>query len=103
WTATAGKDPLFAAVDGMNCPNLAPGDPRSHSQLLERGLFRVALPWPPQRADGTRIDPEFTIDGVRDPWPTRSTRPTRTSASVRSSARTACPRLSIRRRAGRRA
>jgi len=67
WIATGGKDPLFAAVDGMNCPNLPPGDPRSHSQLLERGLFRVALPWPPQRADGTRIDPEFTIDVVRDP------------------------------------
>ena len=67
WTATGGKDPLFAAVDGMNCPNLPPDGPRSHSQLLERGLFRVALPWPPQRADGTRIDPEFTIDVVRDP------------------------------------
>jgi hypothetical protein len=67
WTATGGKDPLFAAVDGMNCPTLPPGDPRSHSQLLERGLFRVALPWPPQRPDGTRLDPEFTIDVVRDP------------------------------------
>ena len=22
WEATRGKDPLFAAVDGMNCPNL---------------------------------------------------------------------------------
>ncbi len=67
WTATGGNDPLFAAVDGMNCPNLPAGDPRSHSQLLERGLFRIALPWPPQRPDGTRIDPEFTIDVVRDP------------------------------------
>src|SRR3954463_7002176 len=118
WTASGGRDPLFAAVDGMNCPNLPPDDPRSHSQLLERGLFRIALPWPPQRSDGTRIDPEFTIDVVRDPsacntdpryglnsptptisvyrrpvrWRTRSTRRTRTSASVRSSARTACPR-----------
>jgi hypothetical protein len=67
WTATAGKDPLFAAVDGMNCPTLPAGDPRSHSQLLDRGLFRIALPWPPQRSDGTRIDPEFTIEVVRDP------------------------------------
>ena len=67
WSATGGKDPLFAAVDGMNCPNLPPDDPRSHSQLLERGLFRIALPWPPQRPDGTRIDPEFTIEVVRDP------------------------------------
>src|SRR3954468_3551302 len=67
WQATGGKDPLFAAVDGMNCPNLPPDDPRSHSLLLERGLVRVSLPWPPRRADGTVIDPEFTIEVVRDP------------------------------------
>jgi hypothetical protein len=67
WTATRGHDPLFAAVDGMNCPNLPPDDPQSHSLLLERGLFRIALPWPPIRADGTSIDPEFTIEVVRDP------------------------------------
>jgi len=67
WEATAGKDPLFAAVDGMNCPHLPPGDPQSHSLLLERGLIRVALPWPPSNPDGTRIDPEFTIEVVRDP------------------------------------
>jgi hypothetical protein len=67
WTVTGGKDPLFAAVDGMNCPNLPPDDPRSHSQLLDRGLFRIALPWPPERPDGTRIDPEFTVEVVRDP------------------------------------
>ena len=67
WAATGGKDPLFAAVDGMNCPSLPQDDPRSHSLLLERGLFRIALPWPPQRGDGTRIEPEFTIEVVRDP------------------------------------
>jgi hypothetical protein len=67
WTATGGKDPLFAGVDGMNCPNLEPADPKSHSLLLDRGLFRIALPWPPVRSDGTRVDPEFTIEIVRDP------------------------------------
>ena len=67
WEATGGTDPPFAAVDGMNCPHLPPGDPRSHSLLLERGLIRVALPWPPRNPDGIRIDPEFTIDVVRDP------------------------------------
>ncbi|HVY81345.1 MAG TPA: hypothetical protein VG994_10225 [Steroidobacteraceae bacterium] len=67
WQASGGKDPLFAPVDGMNCPNLPPEDPRSHSLLLERGLFRIALPWPPKRPDGTPIDPEFTIEVVRDP------------------------------------
>ena len=67
WTATGGTDPLFAAVDGMNCPNLPAADARSHSLLLERGLFRIALPWPPTRVDGTPIEPEFTIEVVRDP------------------------------------
>jgi hypothetical protein len=67
WAATGGRDPLFAAVDGMNCPTLPAGDPRSHSLLLERGLFRIALPWPPRRPDGTTIEPEFTIEVVRDP------------------------------------
>ena len=67
WTATGGRDPLFAGVDGTNCPTLPAADPRSHSLLLERGLFRIALPWPPRRADGTAIDPEFTIEVVRDP------------------------------------
>ena len=67
WAATGGTDPLFAAVDGMNCPGLPPGDPRSHSLLLDRGLVRIALPWPPVGPDGTQIDPEFTIEVVRDP------------------------------------
>jgi hypothetical protein len=67
WAATGGRDPLFAAVDGMNCPTQPADDPRSHSLLLERGLFRVSLPWPPRRVDGTAIEPEFTIEVVRDP------------------------------------
>src|SRR5687767_10752675 len=46
WEETKGKDPLFAAVDGMNCPDLPPEDPKSHSLLLDRGLFRIFLPWP---------------------------------------------------------
>jgi hypothetical protein len=67
WRATNGKDPIFAPIDGMNCPHLPPGKPESHSLLLERGLFRIFLPWPPKAADGTPIDPEFTIEVVRDP------------------------------------
>jgi len=67
WDETLGKDPIFAPIDGMNCPNLPVGDPASHSLLLERGLFRIFLPWPPKAADGTPIDPEFTIEVVRDP------------------------------------
>lgn len=67
WAATGGKDPLFAAVDGANCPHLPQGDPASHSLLLQRGLIRVALPWPPRDADGKPIDPEFTLEVIRDP------------------------------------
>src|SRR3569833_620115 len=67
WDETHGKDPLFAPVDGMICPNLPPEDARSHSLLLDRGLFRIFLPWPPKAADGSNIEPEFTLEVVRDP------------------------------------
>ena len=68
WEATEGKDPIFALIDGANCPNLPQGEWASHSLLLEKGLFRIFLPWPPKAADGvTPIEPEFTIEVVRDP------------------------------------
>jgi hypothetical protein len=67
WDETGGGDPIFAAVDGMNCPHLPPGDPASHSLLLRRGLFRIFLPWPPEGPDGVPIDPEFEIEVVSDP------------------------------------
>src|SRR5262245_39117886 len=67
WGVTAGSDPLFAAVDGKNCPDLPDNYPQSHSLLLDRGLIRVSLPWPPKAADGMPIKPEFTIEVVRDP------------------------------------
>jgi hypothetical protein len=67
WQATRGSDPIFAAIDGMNCPNLPAGESSSHSLLLERGLFRIPLPWPPVDADGRTIEPEFTLEVVRDP------------------------------------
>jgi len=61
WAATKGKDPLFAAVDGSNCPDLPQDKKESHSLLLERGLIRIALPWPPA------TKPDFRIEVVRDP------------------------------------
>jgi hypothetical protein len=51
----------------MNCPDLERGERASHSLLLERGLFRVPLSWPPVDAAGNPIEPEFEIDVVRDP------------------------------------
>jgi hypothetical protein len=67
WEETSGADPLFAAVDGSNCPNLPQAERASHSLLLDRGLFRVFLPWPPRAADGSVIQPEFAIEVVQDP------------------------------------
>lgn len=67
WSATKGKDPLFAMVDGANCPTLDPAREASHSLLLRRGLFRIALPWPPKRPDGSRLEPDFTLEVIKDP------------------------------------
>jgi hypothetical protein len=67
WEDTGGKDPLFAAIDGSNCPSLPQAERASHSLLLERGLFRIFIPWPPRGADGAPITPEFSIEVVRDP------------------------------------
>jgi len=67
WEETHGEHPLFAMIDGANCPNLPARERSSHSLLLERGLFRIALPWPPMAADGTPIEPEFTLEVIRDP------------------------------------
>jgi hypothetical protein len=59
WRRTAGKDPIFAAIDGSNCPGLPQDKESSHSLLINRGLFRVGIKWPPPNA-------EFTIEVVRD-------------------------------------
>lgn len=67
WRRTNGKDPLFAAIDGSNCPDQPQEMEKSHSLLLNRGLIRVFLPVP-QNA-------EFSIDIVSDP-PGCNTSPT---------------------------
>jgi hypothetical protein len=67
WADTKGKDALFAAFDGSNCPDLPQDKEESHSLLLERGLFRIALPWPPVTASGKPMKPDFRIEVVRDP------------------------------------
>jgi len=67
WEETNGDDAVFAAVDGSNCPDLPQKAKESHSLLLNRGLFRIALPWPPRNPDGSEIRPNFRIEVVRDP------------------------------------
>jgi hypothetical protein len=62
WQETHGKDPLFAPIDGANCPTLPQGTRDSHSLLLDRGLFRVGLPWPPQN-----VEIDFRLEVIADP------------------------------------
>lgn len=57
---TGGRDPLFAPVDGANCPGAARADPAAHSLLLRNGLIRIALPLP--------ANAQFTVSVVHDPY-----------------------------------
>ncbi len=67
WEVTGGKDPLFDPVDGANCPNLPQGVESSHSLLLNRGLIRVGIQWSSSPRNGVPVEPEFSIEVVRDP------------------------------------
>src|SRR5579859_6939021 len=55
-----GKDPLFAAFDGANCPTEISTGRDAHSLLLERGLIRIGITLP--------VAPEFQIAVVHDPY-----------------------------------
>lgn len=57
---TRGSDPLFAPVDGANCPDVARSDRSGHSLVLRHGLIRVALAVP--------ANAEYTISAVHDPY-----------------------------------
>lgn len=88
WNRTDWKDPLFAAIDGSNCPDQPQDQEKSHSLLLNRGLIRVFLPLPK--------DTEFRIAVVSDPpgWnvsPTHglnSASPAQRSATLLSNGKT---------------
>jgi len=61
FAATGGTDPLFAPVDGANCPSVTPADGAAgHSLLLNQGLIRVNLAIP--------TSAEYAITAVRDPY-----------------------------------
>lgn len=60
FTDTSGTDPLFAAIDGANCPNATTGDAPSHSLILKNGLIRVSLAVP--------ATAEFTIKAISDTY-----------------------------------
>ena len=57
---THGSDPLFAEVDGANCPGTTPSDPASHSLLLKNGLIRISLQVP--------ANAPFKIQAYQDPY-----------------------------------
>jgi len=67
WEQYGAADPLFAATDGSNCPDLPQDGKDTHSLLIEKGLIRVARRWPPADIDGHPIKPDFEIAVVRDP------------------------------------
>lgn len=67
WDEAGAKDPLFATIDGADCPDKPREDKASHALLLDRGLFRIALPWPRRDAAGKPLQSDFTIEVVRDP------------------------------------
>jgi hypothetical protein len=67
WDEFGVKDSLFAQVDGANCPNLPAEDRASHSLLLNKGLFRIPMPWPPRDKWGRAITTEFEVEVIADP------------------------------------
>lgn len=58
--ATRGQDPLFAPVDGANCPSARRDNAAEHSLLLQHGLIRVSLQLP--------VGAQFTLSVVHDPY-----------------------------------
>jgi cytochrome c peroxidase len=61
FAATGGRDPLFAPVDGANCPSVTPADGATgHSLLLNQALIRVGLTVP--------AGAEYTITAIYDPY-----------------------------------
>jgi hypothetical protein len=67
WAATGGSDPVFAAVDGSNCPELPQAERASHSLLIDHGLIRIERDWPVRDAGGRAVAADFRIETVRDP------------------------------------
>jgi cytochrome c peroxidase len=57
---TQGRDPLFAAVDGANCPTVRTGDRGGHSLMLQHGLVRIPEVLP--------ANAQFTLTVVHDPY-----------------------------------
>lgn len=85
---TGGKDPLFAAVDGANCPTGNQNEASAHSLLLEKGLIRVAITLP--------AHPQFTLAVVHDPYHCAITTDPATGGRVISVYRRPLPTVNLR-------
>ena len=59
FASSNGSDPLFAALDGANCPTVATADSTGHSLVVNNGLIRIAeaLPAGAQFAMAVAQDP----------------------------------------------
>ncbi len=60
FASSNGSDPLFAAVDGANCPTAAAGDSAGHSLVVNNGLIRIAEALP--------ANAQFTMAVAQDPY-----------------------------------
>jgi len=60
FAASGGADPLFARVDGANCPATTAPGAAGHSLLLNNGLIRVGITVPDSA--------DFTIEVIHDPY-----------------------------------
>jgi hypothetical protein len=62
YTATSGLDPIFAKIDGANCPDKVTSrgqPPSAYSLLMGLGVFRIARPVP--------ANAQFTVQALSDP------------------------------------
>lgn len=84
---TRGLDPLFAPVDGANCPTARRGDASEHSLVLQHGLFRIGLALP--------ANAQFTISVVQDPYGCAITRDTKTGQQTISVYRRPIPTTNL--------
>jgi len=55
------SDPLFASVDGANCPTVRSGDQDGHSLLLKSGLIRIPIAVPGATT-------QFSVQAAHDPY-----------------------------------
>ena len=88
YARTHGNDPLFASVDGANCPTNTSTDPDAHSLLLNNGLIRIAITPP--------ANMQFTISVVHDPYHCALTFDPQTGAPIYSVYRRPLPSTNLR-------